>query len=69
MPRIPRRKGRRDCSLVIVEAGIVVPHHQPSYIYRSGTDKPLLVDRKFMLILHKHFGNSLSFAFISAVLK
>ena len=58
-----------DCGSVIGEAGVGVPHDQPSVIYSSDTDNPLLVDRKFVLILHKYFEISSTFAFISAVLK
>ena len=69
MPYIPRRKGRNNCGLMNGEAGIGVHHDQPSNIYRSETDNPLLVGRKFVLILYKYFEISRSLAFISAALK
>ena len=61
-----RLKRLRSCD---GEAGIGVPHDQPCDIYSSVTDNPLLVDRKFGLILHKYFEISSTFAVISDVLK
>jgi len=64
-----RKTRRKYCGLVNGEAGIGVPQDQPSNIYNSDTDNPLLVDRKFVLILYKYFEISRSLAFISAALK
>jgi len=77
MPCIPRRKSRRESGVVTGQAGIVVFHFQPSYIYiyiyiyicSSENGNPLLVDRKYVLILHKYFEISCSNSFISAVIK
>jgi hypothetical protein len=52
MSCIPRRKGRRNCGLMNGEAGIVVPHDQPSVIYSSDTDNPLLVDRIYVNFIY-----------------
>jgi hypothetical protein len=46
------------CGLVIGEAGIGVPHDQPCYICEA--DNPLLVDKMYVLILHKYFDVSCS---------
>ena len=48
------------CGLVIGEAGIGVPHDQPCYICGSEKDNPLLVDKMYVLILHKYFDISCS---------
>ena len=58
MSRTPGRKGRRECRLATGETGMWVPTTIPAiymYIYISDTDKPFLVDRKSVLILHKYF--------------
>jgi hypothetical protein len=69
MPCIPRRKDRKECDLVIGEAGTGVPHDHPSDKYSSDTDYPLLADRIYVLILHKYFEISRLPPCISAVLK
>jgi hypothetical protein len=55
MPCIPGRKARGQCGLMSGEAGIGVPHDQPYNICDNDTDNPLLVDRKYVLIVHKYF--------------
>jgi len=69
MPYIPRKKDRKECGLVIGEAGTGVPHNHPSDKYSSDTDYPILVDRNYVLILHKYFEISRSIPCISAVIK
>jgi hypothetical protein len=73
MPCTPGRKRRRECCLLIGEAGIGVPHDQPLYmcvcVCDSDTDNPSLVDRKNAFILHKYFEIISSYHFLSVVPK
>ena len=69
MPCIPERRDQRDCGMVIGEADIGVPHDQTYNIYGWEKYNPLLVDWKYVLILHKYFAISCSISSNSTVLK
>ena len=69
MPCFAGRKNRRDCGLVIGEAGIEFRHDQPNNTYNIIRVIHYFANRQYVLILHKHLYISCSLSCISAVLK